>query len=424
MPIIVLALLYFIVPQPAISTEAWKAIFIFLITAYLWASETFNIAVTAILAVFMLMLTETVQPAQALSGFSSSALFLVIIGFLLALGMMSSGLDKRIANYFLKHCKKESSILLGVILITAFLSMIMTNTTTTLLMLPIVAKIARKTKISKIALYLITAFSANIGGIAFLIGTPPNIIAADALGLNFNQWFIIGFPFMIVMLALLYAAFKIQFKLNHKCVKIRTEKLKKFSKKEKTATGILLMTLALWFTSPFHNISTITIGLLGGLLLLLTTYSWKYFAKKTDWGVVFLVGGAISLGHALESTGAALWIAESFLRITGLTSPLWISFGFVLLSLAITQFIQNTATAAIMAPVLVSLAVPLNISPAALVIPMALGVSMAFLMPSATAPNAIVFSKAKIKVKDMLKLGALPTAFALGALFVLCWILI
>ncbi|MEA3430861.1 MAG: SLC13 family permease [Nanoarchaeota archaeon] len=424
-PLLLFILLYFIIPTPVgLTTNGWKALIIFLIAVYLWATETINISITAILAIFLLLFTGAVKPLQAFSGFSSSALFLVIIGFLMAFGLTASGLDKRISNYFLKHCKKESTIMLGIILITAFLSMIMTNTTTTLLMLPIVARIASKSKIKKVSLFIITAFSANIGGIGFLIGTPPNIIAAEALNLNFNQWFIIGFPFMIVMLALLYLSFRIQFKPRKKYLKIKTEKLKEFSKKEKTASIIILLTLILWFTTSLHNISTITIGLLGGLLLLLTTYTWKYFTKNTDWGVIFLVGGAISLGHALESTGAALWVAQNVLSVTGLQSPLWISFGFVVISLLITQFIQNTATAAIMAPVLVGIAASMGIAPSALVIPMAIGVSMAFLLPSATAPNAIVFGKAKIKVKEMARLGLLPTLFSLVALFVLCWILI
>ncbi|MBW3015289.1 SLC13 family permease [Candidatus Woesearchaeota archaeon] len=424
-PILLFTLIYFLIPTPeGLTQQGWKALIIFLITIYLWATEILNISTTAILVIFLLMLTKTVTPVEALSGFSSSALFLVIIGFLIALGLTASGLDKRIAYQFLKHCNRESTILLGVILITAFLSMIMTNTTTTLLMLPIVSRIAKKTKINKVALFLITAFSANIGGVGFLIGTPPNIIAAEVLNLDFNSWFIIGFPFMLIMLALIYLSFYIHFKPGSKCVKIKTDKLNNITKKEKITALILLLTLILWFTSSFHNISTITIGLLGGLLLLLTTYSWKYFSKHTDWSVVFLVGGAISLGYALQNSGAALWLAENFLKATGLSNPLWIAFSFVLFSLFMTQFIQNTATAAIMAPVLVGIANSLNINPIAFVLPMGIGVSMAFLLPSATAPNAIVFNATKIKVKEMLKLGSLPTILALICLFILCRILI
>ena len=132
----------------------------------------------------------------------------------------------------------------------------------------------------------------------------------------------------------------------------------------------------------------------------------------------------MSLAHALESTGAAYWIAQTFLDVTGLQNPLWISFGFVVLSLFITQFIQNTATAAIMVPVLVGLSKSLGMDPVALVMPMAIGVSMTFLLPSGTAPNVIVFNATKLKIKDFIQIGIAPTILALIMLFGLCWVLV
>ena len=423
-PIFLFLLIYFLVTPENLSQNGWRAFIIFLITIYFWATGTINISITALLVILLLMITNTVTPAEALSGFSSSALFLIIIGFLLGLGLVASGLDNRIVNYFLKICKRENTILAGIMGITAFLSMIMSNTTTTLLMLPIIVRIARKTKINGVALFLATAFSANIGGVGFLIGTPPNILVAEVLNLNFNEWFFYGFPFVIIMLILLYLSFYIMFKPTSKMIKFRVENLGRFTLKEKKAASIILLALILWFTSPFHNISTVTVGLLAGLLFLLTTYSWNFFQKHTDWGIVFLLGGAISMSNALQTTGAAHWMANSFLNATCLENPLFISYSFVLFSLVITQFIQNTATAAIMAPVLVSIANTLNINPIALVLPMGISVSMAFLLPSATAPNAIMFNKSKIKIKDMAKYGALPTFFALMALFVFCYILI
>jgi len=424
-PILLVILMYIFVPPPqGLTPNGWKALIIFLIALYLWATGIINISITALFVIFMLMFTNAVTPTQALSGFSSPAVFLVIVGFLISLGLVASGLDKRIANQFLKYCVKEKFVLLGVIFITAFLSMLMSNTAITLVMLPITARIAKKLNMNKVILFLIIAFAANIGGVGFLIGTAPNLIAAEALNLDFNQWFVIGFPFMLIMLILLYFSLYLYLKPSSKYIKIKTDKPGPISKKEKIVASIILLSLVLWFTSPYHGISTITIGLLAGLLLLLTTYSWNFFQKNTDWGVLFLLGGAISLGHALESTGAANWLAQSFLTLTGLQNPLFISFGFVLFSLFITQFIQNTATTAIMTPVLIGLSETLNISPKGLVIPMAIGVSMTFLLPTGTAPNAIVFNATKIKVKEMVKLGVLPTILAIICLFGLCWVLV
>lgn len=424
-PIAIILFVYaFISPPQGLSPAGWSAFLVFLITIYLWATGMLNLSVTAILSMLLLILTSAATLPEAVAGFSTSALFLILAGFFISCGLTASGLDKRIAHLFMDYCTTEKSIFAGIITVTAALSMMMSNTTTVLLMLPIVANIASQSKVNKVALYLLAAFSANIGGVGFLIGTPPNLIGAELLHMDFLGWFVIGFPFAVVMAASLYLSFYLYFKPGSKHIEIRNGKLKPMSAKERYVTGVICLSLLLWFTSPLHNLSAVSVGLLAGVLLMLTVYSWSYFQKNTDWGVVFLIGGAISLGDVLLKTGAATWMADMFLKITGLQNPLWISFGFVLFALTMTQFIQNTATAAIIAPVLASLAANLNISPLALVMPMTLGVSMTFLLPSGTAPNAIVFNAAKISIRDFVRIGLLPTIFAIIVLFGLCWLLI
>ena len=426
LPILALVLIYFLVPTPeGLTTNGWKAILIFLLTAYLWISEIIHLSVTAIIVILLLFVTKTVTPLTALSGFGSTALFLIIIGFGIATGLIATGLDKRIAHEILKYCHTEKTVLLGCIIITAFLSMIMSNTTTVILMVPIVMHMIQRTNLHKIMFLLAIAFSANIGGVGFLIGTPPNIIASEALGLDFMQWSKIAVPVMVIMLGFLYVSFLLYFKMNKKRIKVHIKKkFGKITNAEKRAASIILLTIFLWITSSFHGLSTVTVGLIGTVLLFLFVYKWNYFQKHTDWGVVFLIGGAISLGNALRITGAADWIALEFLALTGFQNPLFIAFSFVVLGMIATQFIQNTATAAIMTPVLIGLGDVLSINPAALVIPMAIGVSMTFLTPPGTAPNAIVYNKAKIKSSEMLKVGLLPTLFSLVVMFALCWIML
>lgn len=425
LPALILILLYFVIPKPeALSQEAWKALFVFFIVVYLWVSEVFHLAASTLIGIMLLFLTGAVSPGVALSGFGSSALFLIIVGFGIATGLVASGLDKRIANEILKLCHTEKTVLLGTMIITAGLSMIMANTTTVIMMIPIMRHMVARTNLNRIALFLAIAFSANIGGVGFLIGTPPNIIAAEVIGWGFNQWLVVAFPFMIAMLALLYLSFLIEFKPRNKLISVHTyEKLGEVSAREKKAAAIIILTLALWLTSSWHPLSTVTVGLIGTALMFIFVYGWDFFERHTDWGVVILIGGAVSIGNALSETGAAQWIANSFLSITGISHPLWVIFGFVALTLTVTQFIQNTATAAIFAPILFSMAPKLGIDPAALIVPMAIGVSMTFLFPPGTAPNALVYSETKIKTKDMFKAGLLPTAFALVALFVLSWLI-
>jgi sodium-dependent dicarboxylate transporter 2/3/5 len=425
LPIVLLIILFLLFPAPErLGYEGWVTLLIFLIVIYLWVIEIIPLAVTAIIGVALLLATNAVNFKDALSGFSSSAFFLILVGFGIAIGLVVTGLDKRIACAILCRSHSERGLILGTILITAALSMIMSNTTTVILMIPILRHIVAKAKVNRIALFLAVAFAANIGGVGTLIGSPPNVIAAQAIGLNFIDWFIVGFPFAIIMLALLFVSFLLYFKLKKKKIKIKVDRLKAMSKKEKWTAFIILATVIAWFTSPWHGLSTVTVGLIGTALMLVFIYSWKDFQKYTDWSVVFLIGGAISLGTALQVTGVAQWLAESVIKITGIEHPLLIVFALVVFCIAFTQFIQNTATAAMIVPVLIALSSIYGTTINAFVFPVIIGVSMTFLLPPGTAPNALVHSETKIRTIDMIKAGILPTIFAIACLFILSWIML
>ena len=147
--------------------------------------------------------------------------------------------------------------------------------------------------------------------------------------------------------------------------------------------------------------------------MLLLVYDWRFLESHTNWGVIILIGGAISIANALASSGAAEWLAQGFLVSTGFTSPVLIAFSFAVFAMAITQTIQNTATTGMLAPILVALMASLGVdSPGILVIPV-LATSMTFLLPPGTAPNAIVHGTGHIPTREMIKAGLLPTGFAL-----------
>lgn len=410
---------------PELSFRGFTTIIIFLISIYSWATELIPLPVTAFLAMFMLAFSGVVSLADSLYGLGSTVVFLIIIGFFLAAGLTRSGLDKRIAYKILRNSHSENAVLIGLIVMTGFLSMIISNTTTTLLMLPVALHIMHKVRMNNHAILLGIAFAANIGGAGLLIGTPPNIIASEALGWGFYEWMLAALPFTLVMLFLLYVSFVIYFRPKHeKIKKALVPDLGPVKKEEKTAALVIIFTLLLWITSPLHQLPAIVVGLIGGLLMFLFVYNWRYFEKVTSWGTIILIAGAVSIGHSLEITGATAWIANVFLSTTGFTSPVLIAFSFVLLVMAITQFIQNTATAAMFTPVLMGLSPILGIPAQALVIPVAIAVSMTFLAPPGTAPNAIVHGVAKIKTKEMFKAGLLPTLFAIILLFAYCWLFV
>lgn len=429
-PLIILALLYFLTLYfnflpVGLTYESFTAIVIFLVTIYLWATEIIPLPVTAFFAMLLLALSGSVSLSDSIYGLGSTVVFLIIIGFFLAAGLTKSGLDKRIAYKILRHAHSENMVLIGLIVMTAFLSMIISNTTTTLLMIPVVLHIMHKVRMNKEALLLGVAFAANIGGAGLLIGTPPNIIGSEALGWGFYEWMIHALPFTLMMIFLLYVSFMIYFRPRHeKIEKHLVKDLGPLKPEEKRAAFVIIFTLVLWISSPVHHLPAIVVGLIGGMLMFLFVYNWIYFERVMHWGTVILIAGAVSLGRALEVTGAANWVATNFLALTGLTSPVLIAFSFVVLALCITQFIQNTATAAMFTPVLVGLSSGLGIHPEALVVPVILAVSMTFLMPPGTAPNAIVHSAGKIKTKEMARAGLLPTIFAMILLFIYCWFFI
>lgn len=426
-PIVIILLFYISVVSfnllpSELSFQGFTVIAIFLISIYLWATELIPLPVTAFLAMLMLAFSGSVSLPDSLYGLGSTVVFLIIIGFFLAAGLTRSGLDKRIAYKILKNSHSENAVLIGLIVITGFLSMIISNTTTTLLMLPVALHIMHKVKMDNKCILLGIAFAANIGGAGLLIGTPPNIIASEALGWGFYEWMLAALPFALIMLFLLYVSFMIYFKPKHERIEKKlVSDLGPVKKEEKTAGLIIVLTMLLWITSPLHNLPAIVVGLVGGLLMFLFVYDWRYFERMTSWGTLILIAGAVSIGHSLEITGATTWIANVFLAFTGLTTPALIAFSFVILVLAVTQFIQNTATAAMFIPVLTGLSSTLGIPAQALVVPVAIAVSMTFLAPPGTAPNAIVHEVGKIKTKEMFKAGLLPTIFALGLLFAYCW---
>lgn len=416
---VVIALLFSLLllpPLHGLSPQGWYAIVIFLVIITMWATEVVPLPVAAILAIILQPLLGVADAGQALSAFGSSAVFLILSGFLLGAGLVKSGLDDRIAYFAIKRCRNSGIALLGIILVTAFLSMLMSNTATVLLMIPIVLKLVRKAGLNKKAFLLSTAYAANVGGVGMLVGTPPNVIASEALGWGFLEWMMVGLPFALLMLPMLYISMVIVYRPHrviHADVLHRLVHLGSMKPLEKRCAGVIILTLALWVTSPFHGIPAPIVGLIGGFIMMLMVYDWRFLERHTNWGVIILIGGAISLANALSSSGAAFWLAGGFLSFTGLQSPVLIAFGFALFAMAITQTIQNTATTAMMTPILVGVMAGLGVtSPAILVIPV-IATSMTFLLPPGTAPNAIVHGTGHINTREMVKAGALPTLFSI-----------
>ena len=416
-----------------------------------WLSEAVPIAMTSLLPLILFPLLE-VQPVRTVANFyANPIIFLFVGGFIIALAMEKWDLHKRIALNIIRVAgTNQRQILLGFIIATGGLSMWISNTATTLMMLPIalsiIGQISRitadeaSTSFGK-ALVLSIAFSASIGGMATIVGTPTNLILVQGVKdlydyeIPFDRWFLFGFPLVVVLLALLWWHLSFNaFKLNKEqvagardAINVELQKLGRMTREEKLV-GLVFGTVALaWIfrkallTPIFPGINDTTIALIGAVSLFLLPVrnsrdtflmDWTT-ARKLPWKIILLFGGAFALAGSFQASGLTSWLGG---RMTSLASlPYWlILLAIVALVNYLTELTQNMATCTLMIPVLAALALSINVHPLGLMTGMTVAASCAFMMPIATAPNAIVYGSGQIVMRDMVRAGFLLNLISIG----------
>lgn len=367
----------------------------------------------------MAVLLGVFNTQTALNNFANSIIFLFLGGFALAAAMHRQGLDKVIADKVLILARGKMSVAVFMLFgVTAGLSMWISNTATTAMMLPLVLGVLSKVNSDSghktyVFVLLGIAYSASIGGIATVVGSPPNAIAAAEVGLSFTEWMKFGLPTSIILLpiaiAVLYFVLKPdlkgQFELNHDAVH--------WDKGKIVTLGIFALTVFMWiFSKPINSMiggyaKFDTIIALGAIILVsfARVVHWKDIEKTADWGVLLLFGGGICLSNVLKATGASVFLAHEL-------SSLISDFGIFVVILVIatfvvflTEFASNTASAALLVPIFASVAEAFGMSPVILSVLIAVAASCAFMLPVATPPNAIVFGTGHIKQTEMMKVG-------------------
>ncbi len=303
-------------------------------------------------------------------------------------------------------------------LLTAFISMWISNTATTAMMLPLALGMLSRFEIKdNPGLYLFIllgiAYSANIGGIGTLVGSPPNAIAAAEIGLGFADWMKIGMPIVIIllpcMIALLFVLLAPKIDQHFE----QEEQNFTLTLERNAVLAVFLLTIVLWlFSKPLSSALSIEKGfdsmvaiLAIFLLGILKLVGWKDIEKTTDWGVLLLFGGGITLSAILKSTGASSFLAEQislFLSDTPFFLFLALICTFVVF---LTEMASNTASTALMVPIFISIAAELGFPGDTLAIAIAVSASCAFMLPVATPPNAIVFGTGYIPQKSMMRTG-------------------
>tara|TARA_Y100000815_G_scaffold274884_1_gene310487 strand:- start:5222 stop:6700 length:1479 start_codon:yes stop_codon:yes gene_type:complete len=425
-------------PEPAydvLCATIWIALW--------WITEVVPIAVTALLPIILFPLMGAVDISTTTASYGHKYIFLYMGGFMLAIAIEKWNLHKRMALHIIKLIGTNvNNIILGFMIATAFLSMWISNTATSVMMLPIGMSIVSQLKDNPStvedenktfgkALMLSIAYSASIGGIATLIGTPPNLVFAGyvqeiyGIEISFFQWLKFGLPIAVGLLIIgWYYLTHIAFKFKQKSfpggkqeINRLVEELGPMKPEEKTVLIIFVITAFCWISRSFiltrflPGIDDTIIAMVAGISLFIIGSSGKgkrliYWedAVKMPWGIILLFGGGMALASGFEITGLAAWFGQQMTLLQ--TLPLILLVFIVIFCVNfITELTSNLATTAMLLPILAPIALKLDLNPYMLLVATTVAASCAFMLPVATPPNAVVFGSGYLRIPDMVKAG-------------------
>lgn len=449
-------------PRPeGISPEGQKTLAVTVLMAFWWITEALPISATALLPLVLFPILKVDTAQEVAAQFGDRNIFLFMGGFFLATAIEKCGLHKRMALKTVAILgTSPGKIILGMMCATAFLSMWISNTATTIMMLPIAIAIS-KYAVSQTSdniqeskdigsfgtvLMLSIGYGASIGGIGTLIGTPPNIIFAahvqklfpEAPEISFFRWFLLGFPLVVVFIPIAWFylvkivhPIKIKTLLGtKKVIKTQLKDMGPMTRDEKIILTIFLITafgwmfrknidIGVWVVPGWSNLLGIekmvhdsTVAILGSILLFAIPANFKRrehlldwkSAVKIPWGILLLFGGGLALAHEFQVTGLAKWIGSnlSLLKLV----PIIVGVLIVVLTIDfLTEITSNTAIASIFMPILAATSIAMSVHPFLFMIAGTIAASLAFMLPVATPPNAVIFGSGYITLPQMAKTG-------------------
>ncbi|HRP25011.1 DASS family sodium-coupled anion symporter [Thauera sp.] len=385
--------------------------------AWLWMSEALHVSVTALLVPLLAALSGVLAFDQALLQFADPVIFLFLGGFALAAGLQRQGLDRWMAGQVMRRAGAHfGRAVRWLFWLTAFMSMWISNTATAAMMLPLALGLLAPLPVEQFRrtwMYVLlgVAFSANIGGIGTLVGSPPNAIAASNMGLSFAGWLAWGLPLVIVLMPLMEYALRWALKPQFDIMVTPPPPPGAWTGAQKQMLAVFGLTVVLWiFGAPLGEalglargydaaVAILALVLLHGLKLA----SWRDVEHSTEWGVLLLFGGGLTLSKALADSGAAAWLAAQLGGPFASMPVLLCVALMVLFALILTEVTSNTASAALLIPLFLGLAPHVDSVPLAVLV--AVGTSCAFLLPVATPPNAIVFGSGHVPQRVMIAGG-------------------
>jgi sodium-dependent dicarboxylate transporter 2/3/5 len=441
-PLLFLVTLFF---NPfSLDTQANNVMAVALLMIAWWISEALPMPAVALIPLVLFPLMGIAKISEAAAPYANEVVFLFMGGFLIGLGIEKWNLHKRIALSIVQYTGTNGNrIILGFILATGFISMWLSNTATTMMMLPIAASVISvvvtknennsQLRHFAVCMMLSIAYASNFGGIATIIGTPPNVAYASYISkqlnndISFSAWMLIGFPVALLLLFSLYFVLIKLFPNNidsndemRMLIKNELSALGPMTVPEKRVLYIFITTALLWIFRDLINkfgvvrLDDNMIAVFGGLLMFIVPAGkgakqnerilvWSDTSKMA-WGILLLFGGGITLAAALEKAGLIQMLGVWLSGFSG-SSVVFLVIAITIISLFISEVMSNVAQVIVFAPVVTGIATATGVDPYMLGIPMTLAASCASMMPMGTPPNAIVFSTGHLKLSEMMKAG-------------------
>ncbi|WP_298316122.1 DASS family sodium-coupled anion symporter [uncultured Aquimarina sp.] len=442
-PILFLVLIN--LPIVLVSEIADKVISVAIWMIVWWITEAVSISVTALIPLILFPLVGVLDLKTVSQSYGSPIVFLFFGGFVMALALEKVNLHKRIALSIIKITgTSPDRVILGFMIATAFMSMWISNTACTVVMLPIALSViqllvddedgfTKNDRNFALSIMLGIAFAANVGGVATIIGTPPNSVLVGFLEneyqieISFLNWMLLALPFSVLMIGIIYFVIvkwiypnRIEsFAASKDVIDQELKKLGKVKKTERRVLTIFCVVIFLWISRttingffPDLKLSDTGISMMGAFALFVIpfrlskgefTLIWKD-TQKLPWGILILFGGGLALASGLSHSGLIELVANMIAANQGL-SLVVVTLLLIVFMLFMTELMSNVALVAIFVPVVAGIAIGLDVPMLHLLIPVTMAASCAFMLPMATPPNAIVFASGYVKVSEMVKAG-------------------
>jgi len=402
--------------------EALRAgLALFTLIGGLWMTQALHLSVTALLVPLLAVAAGLMSLREALASFAHPIIFLFLGGFALAAALQQQGLDRALAHAVLRLSTGRRALAVVLLFgLTALLSMWISNTATAALMLPMALGLLREQDSGdgvgpreRAFVLLGVAYSASIGGIGTLVGSPPNAIAAAQAGIGFAEWMRFGVPLVLLLLPLMATVLYglLRPRLGGQ-LKLEDEPFD-WTPGRRTTLLIFALTAAGWMAAePLGRALGIAADVdswvaVAAIVALVASrvMDWETVERQTHWGVLLLFGGGLALSQVMQTSGASRFLADGLVVAMHGASTLWLLLGVVSFVVFLTELVSNTASAALMVPIFLGVAQVLGLPAPLLAAAIAVAASCAFMLPVATPPNAIVFATDQVPQATMMRCG-------------------